>query len=65
MEHLPVFKLEKWIIREFENEDIDLVRKASIDPLIPLITSIPEKFSKKSGEEYIDRQKQRHKTIPR
>ncbi|PCI97519.1 MAG: hypothetical protein COB14_08940 [Alphaproteobacteria bacterium] len=62
MQKFPTFELEKWILRGFENGDIDLVKEASQDPLIPYITSIPSDFSKTSALEYIERQKQRHIT---
>lgn len=62
IEEFPNFVLNELVIRGFENDDIDLVEKASKDPVIPRITSIPANFSIKSGMEYIERQKSRHKT---
>ena len=62
MDELPIFELDKLIIRGFENKDIDLVEKAAQDPLIPLITTVPANFSKEAGMKYIKRQKTRHKT---
>ena len=60
MRELPTLMTEKWILRPFQKADTPLVQKASMDPLIPLITSIPAVYSEPSAIEYIDRQNQRH-----
>ncbi len=60
MNDLPVLSSQDWILRAFNTNDVRLVREASVDPLIPLITSIPELYSEGAAREYIDRQNQRH-----
>ena len=56
----PEFELPLWRIRKFKMTDLDLVEKASLDPLIPLITSVPSRFSKEEGGAYIRRQWDRY-----
>jgi ribosomal-protein-alanine N-acetyltransferase len=62
MKDLPVLAAHDWILRAFKADDMGLVKEASTDPLIPLITSIPTIYSEKSAREYIERQNQRHIT---
>jgi ribosomal-protein-alanine N-acetyltransferase len=62
MKDLPVLVSQNWILRAFKADDMELVKSASSDPLIPLITSIPAIYSETSAHEYIERQNQRHIT---
>jgi RimJ/RimL family protein N-acetyltransferase len=50
----PPFRL-----RNFRDDDLDLVRQAAADPHIPLITTVPSAFSEGEARRYIDRQLQR------
>ncbi len=56
----PEFKTPKWHLRKFSMNDLDLIEQTSLDPLIPLVTSIPLKFTKTEGEAYIKRQWSRY-----
>ena len=47
----PPYRLRPW-----ELSDLDLVREASGDPYIPLITSVPSAFSEAEGVAFIERQ---------
>ncbi len=58
--NFPEFELPLWRIRKFKITDLDLVEKASLDSLIPLITSVPSKFSEEEGKSYIKRQWDRY-----
>jgi len=60
VDEFPEFELSSWRIRKFKITDLDLIEKASLDPLIPLITSVPSKFSKEEGTAYIKRQWDRY-----
>jgi ribosomal-protein-alanine N-acetyltransferase len=46
-------------LRPFRPEDIDLVEEASRDDFIPLITSVPSKWTPHEGQAFIDRQNSR------
>jgi len=56
----PEFDIPPWRIRKFKMSDINLVRAASADPLIPLITTIPSVFTEKAAQAYIERQWSRY-----
>lgn len=47
---------EKVGLRVFDMGDLDLIREASRDQLIPHITSVPKVFSDEEGEAFIQRQ---------
>ena len=55
-EPFPKIQAEDWILRIYSLNDLELIRGASKDTIIPLITSIPSNFSKTAGEEFIKRQ---------
>lgn len=56
----PILKTASYLVRKFELEDIALVKEASKDDLIPLITSIPSLYSDDEGVSYIQRQLARY-----
>lgn len=43
-------------LRPFARSDLALIEEASRDPFIPLITTVPDAFSKDAGERFIERQ---------
>jgi RimJ/RimL family protein N-acetyltransferase len=43
-------------LRPFSVADLDLIREASADPYIPLITTVPAAFSVDEGRRFIERQ---------
>lgn len=47
---------EHHLLRPWELGDLPLVREASQDPYIPLITSVPPEYSPEAGEAFIRRQ---------
>jgi ribosomal-protein-alanine N-acetyltransferase len=54
--HLPWPPL---VLRPFAMEDLAMVRDASVDPLIPSITSVPRGYTDGSGRAFIQRQHER------
>jgi len=60
MKSFPVISVSEWLLRQFQHDDLDLIKKASADPLIPLITTIPAIYSEQAAQEYIGRQNERH-----
>jgi ribosomal-protein-alanine N-acetyltransferase len=53
---VPTLFAPPYRLRPFEITDLDLVREASDDPYIPLITSVPGVFSETEGVAFIERQ---------
>jgi ribosomal-protein-alanine N-acetyltransferase len=53
---VPTLFVPPYRLRPFEMTDLDLVREASSDPYIPLITSVPSPFSEAEGAAFIERQ---------
>jgi [ribosomal protein S5]-alanine N-acetyltransferase len=53
---VPVLDAGNLRLRPFRSTDIDLVREASADPYIPLITTVPAPFTEQEGQRFIDRQ---------
>jgi [ribosomal protein S5]-alanine N-acetyltransferase len=56
---LPRLEEGELVLREFRDTDLELVREASRDPLIPLITSVPADYSEAEGLAFIKRQQGR------
>jgi RimJ/RimL family protein N-acetyltransferase len=56
---IPVLSSPPVVLRPYSMADIDLVRAASTDPLIPSITSVPRRFSHDAGRSFIQRQWER------
>lgn len=55
----PVLDALKFRLRPFEAKDAELVREASFDPLIPLITTVPSHGTDKEILDFIERQHHR------
>jgi RimJ/RimL family protein N-acetyltransferase len=56
---LPALAAGTFRLRPFVLADLDLVREASGDPYIPLITTVPAVFSEDEGRRFIERQHSR------
>ncbi len=56
---LPRLETRELILREFRDTDLELIREASGDPLIPLITSVPADYTEAEGLAFIKRQQGR------
>lgn len=55
----PILDAAKYRLRPFEMKDAELVGEASVDPLIPLITTVPTSGTAADIHSFIDRQHQR------
>ncbi|WP_404290196.1 GNAT family N-acetyltransferase [Glutamicibacter arilaitensis] len=55
----PVLDAGRYLLRPFEFGDVALIKRASLDPLIPLITSVPNQGSGQDFTDFISRQHQR------
>ena len=55
----PVLETMDYRLRPFETKDSGLVREASFDPLIPLITTVPANGTDEEILDFIDRQQHR------
>lgn len=55
----PVLDAFDYRLRPFEAKDAELIGEASVDPLIPLITSVPSNGTDKEMLDFIDRQHHR------
>ncbi|MGP9487833.1 GNAT family N-acetyltransferase [Glutamicibacter sp. AOP38-B1-38] len=55
----PVLHAGRYVLRPFDIRDVALIEAASLDPLIPLITSVPIKGSSQDFADFIYRQQQR------
>jgi ribosomal-protein-alanine N-acetyltransferase len=53
---VPTLAAGPFQLRPFVLADIDAVREASGDPLIPLITTVPAAFTEDEGRRFIERQ---------
>lgn len=56
---LPTLTGEQVTLRSWRRSDIDVVREASQDPFIPLVTSVPKTRSSTEAREFIERQHSR------
>jgi [ribosomal protein S5]-alanine N-acetyltransferase len=56
---VPTLAAGPFRLRPFELTDIEVVREASNDPLIPLITTVPAAFTEHEGRRFIERQRNR------
>ncbi|MDQ6876840.1 MAG: GNAT family N-acetyltransferase [Candidatus Dormibacteraeota bacterium] len=56
---LPRLEAGDIVLREFRDTDLELIREASSDPHIPLITSVPADYSEAEGLAFIQRQRDR------
>jgi ribosomal-protein-alanine N-acetyltransferase len=55
----PTVPAGPYLLRPFRPDDLDLVREASGDPYIPLVTTVPVPYSERAGLAYIQRQLRR------
>ena len=53
---VPILAAGPFRLRPFTFEDIAVVREASSDPQIPLITTVPATFTEDEGRRFIERQ---------
>ena len=53
---VPILEAGPFRLRPFVFGDLDVVREASTDPLIPLITTVPAAFTQAEGRRFIERQ---------
>jgi RimJ/RimL family protein N-acetyltransferase len=53
---VPRLDAGPFVLRPFALDDLDVVREASADPHIPLITSVPALFTADDGRRFIERQ---------
>jgi RimJ/RimL family protein N-acetyltransferase len=53
---------DKFVLRPWRLDDLPLVREASSDSYIPLITTIPSTYSQEAGEAFVRRQWERAST---
>jgi [ribosomal protein S5]-alanine N-acetyltransferase len=53
---VPTLAAGPFQLRPFKLSDLDVVREASADPLIPLITTVPAAFTEDEGRNFIERQ---------
>jgi [ribosomal protein S5]-alanine N-acetyltransferase len=53
---VPTLAAGPFQLRPFKLSDLELVREASTDPLIPLITTVPAAFTENEGRRFIERQ---------
>ncbi|MCL2554262.1 MAG: GNAT family N-acetyltransferase [Actinomycetia bacterium] len=56
---VPVLPAGDFVLRPWQAQDLPLVREASSDPYIPLLTTVPADYSDEAGERFISRQWQR------
>ena len=50
---------DRYLLRQFQYEDLSVVEEASRDDLIPLITTVPSTWTPQAGEAFVDRQNSR------
>ncbi|MET0872484.1 MAG: GNAT family protein [Paeniglutamicibacter terrestris] len=55
----PILETAAYRLRPFEAKDAELIRDASTDPLIPLITTVPANGTDQEIREFIERQHHR------
>ena len=56
---VPVLAAGDFVLRPWRLDDLPLVREASSDPYIPLLTTVPAVYSDDAGERFVERQWQR------
>ncbi|HEY5245059.1 MAG TPA: hypothetical protein VIJ60_05280, partial [Acidimicrobiales bacterium] len=56
---LPVLPAGPFRLRAFEPRDVAMVVEASVDPVIPLISSVPPEASATDAAAFVDRQRHR------
>ena len=56
---VPRLHVPPVLLRPYEPSDLPMVARASRDPLIPSISSVPRAFSEESGRRFIERQLER------
>ncbi|MEU6850052.1 GNAT family protein [Actinacidiphila alni] len=56
IEDLPVLPAGAYTLRRWETGDLHVVREASADPLIPLITTVPAVYDHAAGRAFVERQ---------
>lgn len=59
---LPTVPAGLYRLRVFRFDDLDVVREASEDPFIPVLTTIPSEFTDQAGRAFIERQWSRPQT---
>lgn len=59
---VPTLEAGPFRLRSFAMSDLGLIREASADPLIPLITTVPAVFTEDEGRHFIERQWSRAET---
>ena len=57
--HVPRLHAPPVLLRPWEPSDLAMVARASRDPLIPSISSVPREFTDESGQVFIERQRAR------
>ncbi len=50
---------DRYLLRQFQHEDLSVVQEASRDDLIPLITTVPSTWTPQAGQAFVDRQNSR------
>jgi [ribosomal protein S5]-alanine N-acetyltransferase len=53
---VPILAAGPFRLRSFSHGDLDLIREASADAYIPVITTVPAVFSEEEGRRFIERQ---------
>jgi [ribosomal protein S5]-alanine N-acetyltransferase len=53
---VPTLAAGPFCLRPFMLDDLDLIREASADPYIPVITTVPAVFGEDEGRRFIERQ---------
>ena len=53
---VPTLAAGPFRLRPFMLDDVDLIREASADPYIPVITTVPSVFTDEEGRRFIERQ---------
>ena len=58
-DRLPVLAASPYRLRPFSERDLEMVREASSDALIPLISTVPSPFTEEAGLAFVERQHDR------
>jgi RimJ/RimL family protein N-acetyltransferase len=53
---VPTLSAQPYSLRPFRFDDLDVVRDAALDPLIPLGTTVPATYTEQAAKEFIERQ---------
>jgi [ribosomal protein S5]-alanine N-acetyltransferase len=59
---LPTLRGDRVRLRPFQGADVVVLKEASLDSLIPKITTVPSFYSDAAALAYIERQHDRHRT---